>query len=352
MLGIVIFVIVLFVVIVVHEFGHFIAAKSAGIKVEEFSVGFPPRITSVKKGETLYSLGMIPIGGFVKLFGDGDENTDKPRSFRKASNFSQAATLCAGVAFNFVLGLILFTIVYMVGNYVPYDERQHSSSDISVMIVGILENSPASSFFQAGDIIKKIDVNNNVVEPKNREEVSEALKTDEEVNITYVRDNKEYNSSLSAEELEVGGVVVNAIGIQTRDVIYERYGFFSAVRESFNLVVFIVRETLIALFNLVRTFDTSQLAGPVGIAQITSQTAAFGFIPLVFFTGLLSVSIGVLNLLPIPALDGGRLLLLGVGVVMGRPVSIKTERALNGVGFLLLIALLVVVTFVDINRLF
>jgi len=352
MFGIVIFIIVLFVVIVVHEFGHFIAAKSAGIKVEEFSVGFPPRIASTKRGETLYSLGMIPIGGFVKLFGDGDEDIDKQRSFRKASNFSKVATLCAGVAFNFVLGLILFTVVYMVGNYVPYDEKRHSGLDVSVMIVAILENSPASSVFQVGDVIRSVGVGDEIVEVQNAAEAVEVLKTDKEVSITYMRDDKEHNSLLSADELDVNGVVVNAIGIQTRDVVYERYGFFSAVRESFNLVVFIVRETLIALFNLIRTFDTSQLAGPVGIAQITSQTAAFGFIPLVFFTGLLSVSIGVLNLLPIPALDGGRLLLLGIGVVMGRPVSIKTERVLNGIGFLLLIALLVAVTFVDIGRLF
>lgn len=366
-MNILIFIIILGVLIFVHELGHFIFAKKTGMFVEEFSIGFPPRIFSRKKGETLYSVGSIPLGGYVKIFGEeyGEENKtnseDKnSRSFVRQSKKNQILVLIAGVSFNLLLAWFLFTIAFMSGMPVS----ANSFSDIKLentklVLIDILKNSPAErAGLKAGDNILYLNSGGeylqffeNTIEAEN----FIASHGKKEIEFLVRRGDENFLTHITPEEGVVEGKY--AIGV-SMDMVGELKLFVTrALWESLKTTVSLTVATTVGLYSfLVGIFtgvsSLSQISGPVGIVSMVGGAMSFGFIYLLSFTALISINLAVINLIPIPALDGGRILFVLIEKIKGSPIKAKLANSLNLIGFGLLLFLMLIITIKDIVNIF
>ncbi len=360
-----IFIVILAILIFVHELGHFIAAKRSGIKVTEFGFGFPPKVWGRMKGETLYSLNAIPFGGFVRIFGEdpNDESLNGPeknRSITAKSKWIQAWVLVAGVFFNIVFAWMLIAGGYMIG--LP-TSVSHGGSGIvenaSLTIIAVSPNTPAEKAgLRVGDTVVGVtsegkfsldeihpDTVSNFIEAHGRKGVQFAIN----------RKGGSEEITVVAEE----GVIPNkvAIGIQMDEIgtltLPPHLALLEASRDTVRLFV----GTAVGLVSflgsaLIGAGDFSQVTGPVGIAGMVGEVSKLGFVYLMSFTALISVNLAVINLFPFPALDGGRLLLLFIESIIRKPIPARVSNTINGVGFLLLLILMAVVTFNDILKLF
>lgn len=350
-ISILIFLIVLSVLILAHELGHYFAAKRAGIIVEEFGIGLPPRILGRKVGETIYSINLLPFGGFVKLHGENSKEgvTSPRRAFINKSKRVRSAVVVAGVVMNFILAIAAFSVVYtFVG--VPKETE-------NVKIVETTSSSPAhlAGLF-SGDIVRRVG-------EEKITEISQFVGAVErnrgkETTLTVERgDGQKVEVTLTPRENPPEGegpigVVVSSTEIYfpplwQRPFIGIYYGFREALFWGGAVVAGIAK-----LFSeLFRGQVPKDLAGPVGIFAITSQAASIGFLALVNFVGVLSVNLAILNIVPFPALDGGRLLFIAIESVFGRKIVPKVEAAIHTAGMVILIFLLLAITAHDIQRL-
>lgn len=350
--SIILFLIVLSILILVHEAGHFFAARRAGILVEEFGFGLPPRIFGKKFGETLYSLNLLPFGGFVRLHGENNQDSvvDKKRAFLTQSKKVRVSVILAGVFMNFVLAIAAFSIVYSFLG-IPRESG-------NVRIVEIVANSPAGdSGLETGDVVKeidsvKVDSNEafiNYVESKKGSEIVlrvERQDSDKLIGVSAVprEDPPEGEGSL--------GVVISSTEVYfppvwKRPFIGVYYGFKDALFWS----SVVVGGFLKILTDLSGGTVPQDVAGPVGIFAMTSEAAKFGILTLINFTGILSVNLAILNIIPFPALDGGRLLFIGIESVFGKKVLPKVETAIHTMGMIILLLLIFAITAHDIRRL-
>lgn len=360
MLTFIIFIIVLSILVFVHELGHFITAKKAGMKVEEFGFGFPPRLFGIKRGETIYSINWIPFGGFVKILGeDGGEKND-PRSFAGKKASIRSRVIVAGVVMNVLLAMLLLSIGNWVGLRVGLsDESQlQQARDIKIQLIGIAANSPAE---QAGlrvlDEITAFWQNGNRFELKTVEAVQDFISTnlDREVTIEIRSGSQVSTKKLVPRADPPPGE--GALGISLAATGIVKYPWYMAISRGVTDSVFIIEQTSIGYATIIKNAIFTgragvELSGPVGIAVITGQAARLGFTYLMQFTALISLNLAVLNIIPFPALDGGRLLFIGIEKLRGRPVSKKIEILVNSVGFALLILLMIYVTTKDIIKFF
>ncbi len=340
---ILIFLAVFAVLILSHEFGHFIAAKLSGVRVDEFGIGFPPRILKLKRGETLWSLNAVPLGGFVKLFGE-DGDSAGPRSFASKSIPIRFSILFAGPLMNLLLPILLFSISFMV---------PHNTVLEQVVVQEVAPDSPAAvAGIVPGDTI--LQVNGHDI--NNRAELSYYLQLGlgSEVEILL------QTPDLSQEEVSLvprwnppegqGAIGVTVAGVDGQ-VVRQSYPPWQAIK----LGVQSCGQTLVLFWNAIRSWiigaAAPDVAGPVGIAQITGEVAKAGISPLLAFTAFISLNLAIINLLPLPALDGGRIVFLLVEFIRrGKKVSPRIEQRVNYVGFTLLIVLICVVTYFDIAR--
>jgi len=343
-LTIVIFIAMLAVLILSHEFGHFIVAKHSNVKVEEFGIGFPPKLASIKRGETVYSLNLIPLGGFVKLL--GEEDSTEPRSFASRSIGTRALILAAGSLVNLLLPIILFSLVFMIPQNVLMEQ---------VQVQQVASGSPAAEAgIEQGDIILAINghnINNRgdldyYVQLSLGSEttllLNKAANGEQEVTLVPRWKPPEGEDALGIEVISVGG---------SQQIVRQSYSPWTSTALGTQRCV----EILILFRNTIRSWiigaTTPQVAGPVGIYQMTSQVAEAGLIPLIVFTALISLNLGIINLLPLPALDGGRLVFLLVELARrGKRVSSRVEHLVNTIGFAVLILIMCVVTYFDIAR--
>ena len=343
---------VISVLIMVHELGHFFAAKKAGLWVEEFGFGIPPRLFGKKIGETIYSLNLFPFGGFVRLHGENTQvDITKPkRAFLNQSKKTRASIIVAGVFMNFLLAIVCFSVVYSFSG-IPRETE-------NVAVVEIAENSPAkSSGFQTGDVVRKVgDVN-----VTSNDEFIQALvgKENEEVVFFVQREGEEeffeIKSTPRSDPPEGEGAL--GVVISTTETyfppILERlikgvyYGFKEAIFWT-TMVVTGFAQIIIGLF---KGQAPQGIAGPVGIYALTAQAASFGVLALINFVGILSVNLMILNVLPFPALDGGRLVFIAIESLIGRKVLPKVENIVHAVGMAILLLLLLAITYKDIRRL-
>jgi regulator of sigma E protease len=336
------FILVFSGIILAHELGHFVTAKLAGVKVEEFGLGYPPRIFGIKHGETVYSINWLLIGGFTKM--SGEEDPSAPRSLASKSKATRALVLSAGAIVNALLPFILFSVAYMIPHTIVTEQ---------VTVQEVATASPAEAVGIApGDII--LSVNGHAIQNVNdlARYIEIYLGRSTTLGIETPQGTDETVTVVPRWKPPAGQ---GAIGITMEEVnpVTTKHGenFFRSislgVTETFQTMV-LFKNSILSLF-----VGTSQLqlTGPVGIAQMTGEAAQAGVSPLLEFAGFLSLSVAIMNILPLPALDGGRLAFVFLEWVRGgKRVSPKTENTVHLIGFMLLILLAIVVTYGDITR--
>lgn len=360
-LTIIVFILILGVLIFVHEFGHFITAKKTGVKVEEFGFGYPPRIFGIKKGETIYSLNLIPVGGFVRILGEEGikKRSKSKRAFYNKPAWQRAIILASGVFMNLLLAAVLLSIVNGIGIPSFVEEgRETDYKNIKIQIVEVAKESPAAiAGLMPGDVISAIYFKDESIVIKEIEDVQKfvAMHTGEELWFDIKRGKESFQiymmPRLSYPENEgATGIAMVKSGIIS-------YPWHEAVIRGFKLTgeLFI---TFIRLFYyLIKTLIVKgtligEIAGPVGIYSLTSQMVKLGLVHVLQFAAIFSINLVILNGLPIPALDGGRLLFLLIEKLKGKPIKFKTEQMANAIGFGFIILLLLIITFRDIMKLF
>ena len=376
---------VLAFLVFVHELGHFVAAKKFGIKVLEFGFGFPPRLWGIRRGETIYSINAIPLGGFVRML--GEEDPADPRSFARQAVWKRVVVLCAGSFMNFVTPLVIFTVVFMLPQQVPVGQ---------VFVTGVAPGSPAQAAgVRAGDQIMAIDgervrfhgdliaeievklgaeteltvkrgsivsglgmsPDSSVVEtvtvvPRMNPPsltVVEAV-TDAETEVS-LREARRYNARLTVGDTMTQGAVGVMIGTSNVRLVEDRQPPLSAMGNAADQIVDVLTLTKNGFQRWAGGGPDPGFTGPIGIAQVTGEVAEIGASPFFQLVAFISISLGIINLLPIPALDGGRLMFVLIEWARGgKRISPQREGLIHLIGFAALIGLIAVVSFFDITR--
>ncbi len=339
---IIVFILILGLLIFVHEMGHFIAARLTGVKVEEFGMGFPPRLFAIKRGETVYSLNLIPLGGFCKML--GEEDPSEPRSLASKRPLTKLFVLGAGPVMNAVLPIVLLTIAFMI-------PRQVIVGD--VVIEEVAPNSPAAEAgIEPGDTV--LSINGHSIQNIGDLIYDVHLSLGEETTLELeAEDGSQKVVTLVPRWAppEGEGPVGVALSLANTYEVSEHYPFWEAVPKSATTLW----ETFELIRNEVRSWfargTAPQVGGPVAIFQITGEANAAGPSYLLQFAAFLSLNLAIINLLPLPALDGGRIVFVLLEVVRrGKRVSPRTEGLIHLVGFMMLIGLILVITYFDILR--
>jgi regulator of sigma E protease len=359
-MSIFIFIVVIVALIVVHEFGHFVAAKLSGMRVDEFGLGYPPRaLVIARKGGTEYTLNWLPFGGFVKIYGE-DGNDAGPRSFVTRPRIQQALVLVAGVAMN-----LLFAYVLITGALVAGTPRALEKSDLVIarnqelMVANVLPGSPAArAGLLAGDsLVRASDAAGSwqAVDPESFSAFISASRGGP-VALTVKRNGTEQAiSAMPAAGIAVTDPTRYALGVEVATVGVVPLSLGAAMVEGASLTWGALTLTAAGLWHFfygVFTFsaDLSQVAGPVGIAGAVGSASAQGFGNLLSIMAIISINLALINLIPVPALDGGRLLFVLIESVIRRPIKAGVAHAINSVGFVFLIVLMLVITAHDIFK--
>jgi len=385
-MGLLILGLILFVLlVVVHEYGHFLVAKRNGVEVDEFGVGFPPKLYGRKMGkgifEGYYTINLLPLGGFVKLKGEHDADTEKG-SYGSVKTAAKMRILLAGVGMNLAAALVLFTIVAWVGMPQLVDNQFTVKNDTTIIrsnvIAGyIASDSPAAKAgIKSGDIISS--VNGETV--ATTEQLRQATRTHagQTVTIDYVRKGEAASAQvqlLNTEEVTASLTTDNPkgyLGVSSTEYKLAR-STWSAPIVAIGLTAQFTKLTLVGLANAVSHISqaafkavtghgqqakeqaseaSENVSGPVGIFAILQQGSALGYQFILFVVALISLTLAIMNLLPIPALDGGRAFVTGLFRLMKKPLRPKTEELIHGTGFAALMLLFVVITVVDVRRFF
>lgn len=365
-MSILIFIVILVVLIIAHEFGHFIVAKATGMRVDEFGLGFPPRVAAwkPKKSDTTYSFNWIPFGGFVKIFGEDAREAEgakgSERSFSKKPKLAQAAVMVAGVAFNILFAWVLISIGFMSGLPTPVGTAPTGAvvENARLVLTGVSENSPAASAgLMAGDTIVALVTNEAALQEEITPELISAFikeHNNEQIAVLY----KRWEENNTAFVTPADGILEGrpAIGI-TMDMIGTlKLSFLQAWREGAKTTAYLTGATAQGFWHLIVGAFTgvggglSDVTGPVGIVGLVGTAAEFGFVYLLGFTAFISINLAIINLIPFPALDGGRLFFLLIETIKRSPIKPAIANAANTVGFVLLLILMAVVTYNDIAK--
>lgn len=407
---ILIFIAILLVLVLIHEAGHFFSAKISGVRVDEFAFGFPPKLFSFKKGETTYAFNAIPVGGYVKIYGENgevgenekkegeekgdtsqvvDKKNDKKRNFSFKHPLIKIFILSAGVIMNLILAYVLITAsVYSTTTFaIDRNSEEYQTfvdegriRDETVLIATVIKNSPAEmAGLKVGDEVQKITLNaENIIGQVDKqesinidkasgeeitEEVSKAInnaenKHGDSITVYYKNKNGEELSTTLAGVYNVeGNKDKKMVGLAFAKTATINLKFSEAVKMGFDKTVEFTKLTLSGfkgLFvNLFTKGTVSQdIAGPVGIFGMVGDAKDLGFNYLLLFAAVLSISLAIFNILPFPALDGGRILFVLIEWISGKKIPQKWQGILNGAGFIILILLMVVVTVKDVLKLF
>jgi regulator of sigma E protease len=342
LITILIFLGMLAVLILAHELGHFATAKAFGVKVEEFGLGFPPRLFGIKRGGTLYSLNAVPLGGFTKMAGEEDPKVE--RSLASKGVGTRVIVLAAGSIMNFLLPIVLFAVAFMV---------PHNVVSGDVVIEEVAASSPAAAAgIETGDTI--LSLNDEPVNSISDLSLYTSLNLGKEVNLVVRHSNE------VIEEVRLiprwkpppgQGAMGVTVSMPEVTVTRQSYPFWEAIPKGVSQCI----ETFIIFKNeILKWFIGAtpvQVTGPVGIAQLTGEVAQAGLSPLLQFAGFISINLAIINILPLPALDGGRIVFVLLGWIRrGKRISPRTEGLVHAIGFAILIAALIAITYQDIIR--
>lgn len=369
LLTIVIFVLVLSLLVFVHELGHFFTARRFGIKAEEFGMGLPPRMVGVQKLKgkwqlvwgnreirsdepMTYSLNWIPVGGFVKIKGENGELATDNDSFGHKPIWQRAVVLASGVIMNLILCISLLSIGFMIGMPTASDNANGGKfiAEPKVQVTEVLAGYPAADAgIKAGDVIVRI----NEVNIKTGVELKSYLSTKEnqtvKVGITRGAENIEKEVTIIKKDEIIG------LGVAIVDIGVVRYPWYLAIREGVLATWYWLVAIGLAVASLFKQLFGGpatglDFAGPVGIAVMTGQAAKLGYIYVLQFAAMLSLNLAIINILPFPALDGGRILFLIIEKIRGKAVDSKLENTMHNIGFILLMVLIVAITYRDLAK--
>lgn len=344
------FLFILGLLIVVHELGHLAAAKKIGVKVEKFSLGFGWKLFSRKRHDTEYSLSAIPLGGYVKLAGDNlQEYKGKEYEYYSKSPSKRALVIFCGPFLNYVLGLLFFCLIYFLGYPTLTTKIGGVMDDFGAKAAGIMKD----------DRIIAID-GQRVKYWEDMQKIIQGKKEAATVKLSVLRGGQELAMVVRIKQEQfddsVGGKrTVGLLGITPEGEIEKiRYGPLQSIGHGMERTWFLTALTYKALWRMVtgKLSMRESMAGPLVIFDFTSKAARLGIIPLLNLLATLSISLGIFNLLPLPILDGGHIVLLGLEKVRGKHLSLKAERVVTQTGFSLIIAIAVLVTYNDFVRLF
>ena len=347
--SIIIFIVVLSILVLIHEGGHFFAAKKIGVWVEEFGLGLPPRAWGKKVGDTIYSLNWLPFGGFVRLHGENLEDTiTKPGvAFLHKGKLARAFVIVAGVIMNLVLALFAFSVFYTFAGvprdlgYVRVDEISKGSpaEEAGLALGDVIKNAGGEAVTQNDAFIKIIDDHKG-----------------QEVVVTYERGGEEHEAKVIPRENPPAGEGALGVAISSSEIyfppVWQRpiYGAYYGFKEAIFWGGAVISGLRGLVVDLIGGRVPQDLAGPVGIYQVTRETASLGILPLINFIGVLSVNLAIVNILPFPALDGGRLMFIIFEAITRKRVTPKIEAYIHAFGMGILLLLLLLITFFDVKR--
>ncbi|AKM82002.1 TPA: hypothetical protein DD449_02895 [Candidatus Berkelbacteria bacterium] len=348
-LTIIVFIAILGLLIFVHEAGHFLVAKLAKVKVEEFAFGFPPRLFTVKRGETNYSINAIPLGGYVKLFGE-EGQSHAANSFMGKTVLQRIAIVVAGVVMNFVLAIILMAIGFMIGMtpLVSDPATMAGQKDSKVMIAYVQKDSPAEKAgITNGTILNGFDSTTDL-QKYTQEHIGQSVVFSTEKQ----NQSKDLNVTLSADKEA-------PLGVGIISITKVKQGFFQAFGTSVKETGLVIKTFFVFIYDILRNIFTTghtgpegeSVSGPVGLFNFTSEAIKIGWIYVLQLVILLSINLGIINILPFPALDGGKVLFLALeGIFRKKVIRQEVENWIHMIGFALLIILMIAITYRDIIR--
>ena len=336
------FLVVIVVLILAHELGHFITAKTTGVTVEEFGLGFPPRLLGIRRGKTLYSLNAIPLGGFVKMAGEEDPKVSGSLASKRIG--IRVLVLSAGSLMNFLLPLLLFSIAFMI----PYNLVMGQ-----VMVDEVSSNSPAArAGIRPGDTV--LSVNGKAVNNNGDLQRYIQLNLGNEVTI-HLQHNDLTTENVQTiprwKPPEGQGAIGIKISTSNAIVASQHYPFWKAIPMGVTACIeaFVLFKN--GIVSMIIGAVPAAVAGPVGIAQLTGEVAKAGISPLLEFASFLSINLAIINLFPLPALDGGRIAFVLIEAVRrGKRISPKTEGLVHLIGFAMIIVFFLAITYQDITR--
>ncbi|OGK18319.1 hypothetical protein A3G67_03425 [Candidatus Roizmanbacteria bacterium RIFCSPLOWO2_12_FULL_40_12] len=353
-MGILVFIIILAVLVLIHELGHFLAAKRNGVLVEEFGFGFPPRLFGIKKGETIYSINLIPFGGFVKLYGEEYHEEKDPgktlrdRAFIYKKPWQKAEIIVAGIVGNFLLAWVLISFLFTQGVPTPTNK---------VIIDNVQRGSPAYvAGIQVGDQITKVKTTNDSFTISSSEQLIKISKEfgGKPIDLAVIRNGKGKLVTVVPRKDPPKGQ--GPLGVMITSFVEKKYPWYEApffgLAHSFDISIKILTELSKTIFQLVSFKQPSvDVAGPIGIAQFTGQAIKFGKNAVLELLALLSLNLAVINILPFPALDGGRLAFVVYEWTTKKRVNKTVERYVNLFGIIVLLSLALVISIRDVTRL-
>lgn len=358
MTTVILFLVILSVLVFVHELGHFLLAKWAKVRVDEFAIGFPPKIFSwkPKNHETTYALNLIPFGGYVKIYGENPEDAgvnESDRSFVRKSKWWQVAILAAGVSFNILFAWMVISLGLMVGlPTASSDYAQYPLKDSHLAITSVLPESPAAKAgLKIGDSIVFAEANGKTIQGDMLEPlaVQEVISESAGKELTFLVSRKGENVSLKVIPEE--GILEGrfAIGIAMDTVGILKLPIHLSIWEGAKITVSMTKLIAVGTVGFIKDAFTGSanlaaVSGPVGMAGMVGDARSLGFAYLLSFTALISMNLAVLNLLPFPALDGGRILFVIIEAIKRSPIKPKIANAVNLAGFSILILLMAVIT--------
>lgn len=357
------FFIILLALVIVHEFGHFIVAKWVGMRVDEFAFGFPPRLFAKKKGETTYAVNALPLGGYVSIWGENGEPDDAakthPRAFSNRPKWAQVLVLSAGVVMNMLLALVIFVGISFGKVEMSTSDPVYGArvKDPVIMVISAAPNSPAHmAGIVPGSVITKLSSNGVQAKLTSATSVISFIETHQNgsFDISFVKPDGTKSQTVIAA---VYGIVPEkkALGIGVDTVGIVQTSFTEALtlgtQRTYDMTVL----TLEGLWTVLSSIGGEEsvlesLAGPIGIARIVGETSEYGYAALLTLVAILSINLAIFNALPLPALDGGRIVVVALEAVSRRRIPFKYYSMVNVVGFAALMLLLLVVTVNDIVR--